>query len=105
MRGQPAIYPDMNVWEGDPPITWPVNVRHNGLPLDLTGRDVTVPVFDDGVQVGSLELEFINRDRGKTAVTLTAELFSLLRHYATWQLKENTDFNAPLVQGRIVRGG
>jgi hypothetical protein len=103
MRGFPAWYPDMNVWAPDPPLSWPVNVRHNGRLLDLAGLDLSAPVTDDGVQVGELEIEIINADYGKLSVTLTPELFAILRNYSTWQLRENETFRAPLVQGRIVR--
>jgi hypothetical protein len=40
----PAQYPDIVMYEHALPISWRVYIRSNGVPVDLTGDEVLVPV-------------------------------------------------------------
>jgi hypothetical protein len=105
MHKFPAWHPDINVFEGDPPISWDVTVRRNGAPLDLTDLTIDAPVYHLGTVIGSLGTAVSNALSGIVTLTLTQELFALTGSMSTWFLREETQFDCPLIRGRIVRGG
>jgi hypothetical protein len=100
---KPASYPDLTVYPGDPPVSWKVAVRENGVAVDLTNSTMSAPVTDDGKQVGELQVDPVDLLGGVVQLTLTPEVYAAIGRYSTWRFREDTIFRFPLLQGRIVK--
>jgi hypothetical protein len=87
---------------GDLPFSWTVGVRLNGWP-DVSGLNFIAPLYDDGVEVGSLTVDQSDAANGQIELTLTAEVFAQVKRYSTWRLRETTMYRVPIMQGRLIK--
>jgi hypothetical protein len=99
----PAQYPDIVMHEHALPISWRVFIRSNGVPVDLTGDEVLVPVADDRVEVTELGLERIDDVAGTLQLTIDQAVYDAVKRYSTWRLFDPTLFDYPVVQGLLVK--
>lgn len=85
------------------PRSFHVTVRTTGEVLDLTNSDVTAAVYDDGEQVGELEVEKVDAPNGKVKITITQAVYDAIGRYATWRFHEGGVFDYPLIEQRLVK--
>jgi hypothetical protein len=99
----PAQYPDIVMYEHALPISWRVYIRSNGVPVDLTGDEVLVPVADDRVEVTELGVERIDDVAGTLQLMIDQAVYDAVNRYSTWRLFDPTLFDYPVIQGRLVK--
>jgi hypothetical protein len=71
--------------------------------VDLTDSEISAPVYDDGVQVGSLTVEKDDAVNGRVKVTIPPEIYDAVGRYSTWRFHEDTTFDFPLIEQRLVK--
>jgi hypothetical protein len=110
VKPEPARAPDIKLYPGMVPRSFHVTVRtkstaENVEPpvLDLTDSEITTPVYDDGVEVGALEVEKDDPLNGRVKITITQEIYDAIGRYAIWRFHEGTVFDYPLIEQRLVK--
>ena len=103
MKPEPARAPDIKLSPDMVPRSFHVTVKAAGEVLDLTDSEVTAPVYDDGTQVGALEVEKDDPLSGRAKITITSEIYDAIGRYATWRFHEGTIFDYPLIEQRLVK--
>jgi hypothetical protein len=71
--------------------------------LDLTDSEITAPVYDDGVEVGALEVEKDDPLSGRVKITITTEIYNAIGRYAIWRLRGN-DLRLPARRATVGQG-
>jgi hypothetical protein len=103
VKPEPARAPDIKLYPGMVPRSFHVTVQAAGQVLDLTNGDVSAPIYDDGVQVGALEVEKDDPLSGRVKITITQAIYDAIGRYSTWQFHEGTVFDFPLIEQRLVK--
>jgi hypothetical protein len=103
VKPEPARAPDIKLYPGMVPRSFHVTVKAAGEVLDLTDGEITAPVYDDGVEVGTLEVEKDDVLNGRVKITITTEVYDTIGRYATWRFHEGTVFDYPLIEQRLVK--
>jgi hypothetical protein len=109
VKPQPARAPDVNLYPNMVPRSFHVTVRTKASAtatpqvVDLTDSEVTAPVYDDGVEIGSLTVEKDDAANGRVKVTITQAIYDAMKRYATWRFHEGTVFDYPLIEQRLVK--
>jgi hypothetical protein len=103
VKPEPARAPDIKLYPNMVPRSFHVTVKAAGEVLDLTTSDVSAPVYDDGVQIGELEVEKDDAANGRLKITITEEIYGAMGRYATWRFHEGTVFDYPLIEQRLVK--
>jgi hypothetical protein len=85
VKPEPARAPDIKLYPGMVPRSFHVTVKSAGEVLDLTNSDVSAPIYDDGVEVGALEVEKIDAPNGRVKITITQEVHDAIGRYAMWR--------------------
>jgi hypothetical protein len=103
VKPEPARAPDIKLYPNMVPRSFHVTVRAAGEVLDLTNSDVSAPVYDDGAQVGALEVEKVDAPNGRVKITITTVIYAAIGPYATWRFHEGGVFGYPLIEQRLVK--
>jgi hypothetical protein len=103
VKPEPARAPDIKLYPNMVPRSFHVTVKASGEVLDLTDSEITAPVYDDGVQVGALEVEKDDPLSGRVKITITQEIYDAIGRYAIWRFHEGTVFDYPLIVQRLVK--
>jgi hypothetical protein len=103
VKPEPARAPDIKLYPGMVPRSFHVTVKAGGQVLDLTDSEVTAPVYDDGVEVGTPEVEKDDPLSGRVKITITTEIYDAIGRYAMWRFHEGTIFDYPLIGQRLVK--
>jgi hypothetical protein len=103
VKPEPARAPDIKLYPGMVPRSFHVTVKAAGEVLDLTDSEITAPVYDDGVEVGALEVEKDDALNGRVKITITQAVYDVVGRYATWRFREGTVFDYPLIEQRLVK--
>jgi hypothetical protein len=103
VKPEPARAPDIKLYPNMVPRSFHVTVKAAGEVLDLTNSDVTAAVYDDGVEVGELQVEKVDAPNGRVKITITTEIYDAIGRYATWRFHEGTVFDYLLIEQRLVK--
>jgi hypothetical protein len=103
VKPEPARAPDIKLYPNMVPRSFHVTVKAAGEVLDLTNSDVTAAVYDDGVEVGELQVEKVDAPNGRVKITITTEIYDAIGRCATWRFHEGTVFDYPLIEQRLVK--
>jgi hypothetical protein len=103
VKPEPARAPDIKLYPSMVPRSFHVTVKAAGEVLDVTDSEISAPVYDDGVQVGELEVEKDDAANGRVKVTITTAVYDAMGRYATWRFHEGTVFDYPLIEQRLVK--
>ena len=71
--------------------------------MDISNSEISAPVLDDGIQIGSLTIVKTDPANGQVRLTFTEALHAAVGRYSTWRFREETIFNFLLIQGRLVK--
>jgi hypothetical protein len=85
------------------PRSFHVTVKAAGEVLDLTDSDISAPVYDDGVEIGELEVEKDDAPNGRVKITITQAVYDAIGRYSTWRFLEGGVFDYPLIEQRLVK--
>jgi hypothetical protein len=103
VKPEPARAPDIKLYPSMVPRSFHVMVKAAGEVLDLTDSEITAPVYDEGVEVGALEVEKDDLLSGRVKITITQAVYDAIGRYATWRFHEGTIFDYPLIEQRWSR--
>ena len=103
MIRRPAQFKDIPVYADDLPLSWEVPLTRNGIVRDLTHSIVTAKLFNDGIEIGPLDVDKSMATEGILILTLTQDQYDAMGQYSTWRLRESPVLNGLVVQGRLVK--
>jgi len=106
MIDRPGQWPDTHIYAHELPKRFDVAFANASGGVDLSASTVTVVVKNDGLEIGSLEVDMANASGGVLWLTVDQTIYDAMGRYSTWQLSESPLFGGDVVvQGRLVKEG
>src|ERR1044072_3025736 len=100
---EPAMAPDLKLYQDDVPETFPLVIRREGVAVDLSDSVMTATISDNDVTIGQAQIDASAAADGRVLITVPAGIYSLMKRYATLRFHEATVFQSLLMTRRLVK--